>query len=95
MWFFKKQVTLNIGSETDDTLLKKLKEVLESNGAELIKEDSVFVGSQEIQFYDYRIEKDKIRITIETYVGISLMGKESIVKKIVCDLPKSEPTPKK
>jgi hypothetical protein len=82
MRLFEKKVTKNIGAETDDILLEKLKKTLDNHNAILIKEDNIVVGSQEIQLYDYKIGKDKISVTVETYVGISLSGKESIINKI-------------
>ena len=83
MRLFEKKVTKNIGSETDDILLEKLKKALDNYNATLVKEDSIVVGSQEIKFYDYKIGVDQIKVTVETYVGISLRGKESVINKIV------------
>lgn len=89
MWFLKKkkkEVTITIGSEIDDMLIKRLKRVLDNHNAVLLRHDNYIVGSQDISIFDYKIGPENIAITVETYVGVSLTGEVTIINEILNDL---------
>ena len=89
MRFFKKkkkEKTITIGSEIDDMLIKKLKRVLDNHNAVLLRHDNIIVGSQDISIFDYNIGTESIRITVETYVGVSITGEVTIINEIINDI---------
>ena len=83
MWPFKKKAEIRICSETDDSSLMRLNQVLNEVGAELIKEENSLVGSQETTWRTYRVGDSQLDLEIETYVGVTISGEEELLKKFV------------
>ena len=89
----KDLVTKIIGEEYDSNLIKKLKLVLKNNNTVFLNREWSLVGSQELQEFEIIYKGEPLKIEFETYIGISLIGSQSMIdditdqiKKITIDL---------
>lgn len=72
-----------LGDEYDDVLQTKLFQVLRRLGAApLAKGTWSLAGSQELSEIDVLLDGIKIHIESETYIGLSVAGPSTIVKRI-------------
>jgi hypothetical protein len=72
-----------IGNEYDLQLINKLNLVIEEMGGKFKDELTGIAGSQELHQYHAYILDSKVVIEIETYIGIKISGKESIINEIL------------
>jgi hypothetical protein len=77
-----KMKTIILGNEYDITLIEKLKKVLQAEEITLSSKLSGIAGSQDFLSYEFYIKGEKIKIEIETYIGISLIGPEILVNDL-------------
>ncbi len=77
-----KNVTVNLGNEYDMRLWEALKSVLQKLGGRLREQKWGVVGSQELESFDLMLEGSVIHIESETYIGITLSGDPTLVRKI-------------
>lgn len=73
---------LIIGNEYNTNLINKLKTILRELGGKIkIRMDGI-AGSQDLQIFDVLINKSKITVEIETYMGIKIAGDDLIINEI-------------
>ena len=75
--------TVVLGDEYDDTLRKKLVDVLRNLGATPVRgPDQFVVGSQDIEELDVVINGRNLHVETETYVGLSICGPADLVEQV-------------
>ncbi len=77
-----KNTTVTLGDEYDFELLRILKDILLECGAVELNHSSCIGGSQEIESISYKIENDVVNVELETYLGLSICGKKSVVEHL-------------
>jgi hypothetical protein len=77
-----------LGEEYDEVLIERLKSFLVNDGAIFKDKKEALAGSQDYVSYELEYQGDIIRIEIETYIGVSITGKESIVDHVFKELKK-------
>lgn len=76
-------VTVVLGDEFDDALRARLMDSLRQLGAIPFGSSNKFLaGSQEMEEFEVLIEGDLVHVETETYVGLSITGRTSVIKKI-------------
>lgn len=80
--------TLCLGDEYDDELITRLRELLKSEGAVLKEKLEGLAGSQEVHLYDFLIRGFDVKIEIETYMGVTIIGPTEIVDDFAMRLGK-------
>jgi hypothetical protein len=71
-----------IGDEYDDALRDRLVETLRGMQAQRIGFTSGGAGSQDVDEWSYKIGDEFIQIIAETYIGLTVIGSEDLVKEI-------------
>lgn len=79
---FATTTTLILGDENDDSLREVLKEVLDGLGASLLRKDWGVGGSQVVETYELAIDGERVVVEAETYVGLSISGPWSLVRRV-------------
>lgn len=82
MTFSEGQTRLVLGDEYDDKLRKALLDTLRELSAQPVDHWHGVGGSQEVEQFEIQIEGENIHIESETYVGLSIAGKEQVVNRI-------------
>lgn len=78
------QLKVVLGDEFDQELRAKLSEVLRSLGAISVGPAARYVvGSQDFEVFDVILDGEQLRIEAETYVGLSICGAASTVKRVL------------
>ena len=80
------EVSVCIGSETDDDLRRRLKAALKRLDARREFNWWGLGGSQEIAQERYQVLGGRLTVETETYVGITLSGEEAIVDGVQSEL---------
>ena len=81
-------ITKVIGEEYDTNLIKKLKLVLINNNTVFLNREWSLVGSQELQEFEILYKGEQLKIEIETYIGISLIGSQNMIDDITDQINK-------
>lgn len=71
--------TWHVGSETDDLLLEALRLALEAEGFTARTKSWGVAGSQEVIEVDFESSAGTVRLTSETYEGVTLSGPSEIL----------------
>jgi hypothetical protein len=74
--------TVNIGDEFDTQLWEALKSVIQDLGGRIRDQKWGVAGSQELDSFVVELEGSVIRIESETYIGLTVSGDSSIVRKV-------------
>jgi hypothetical protein len=77
---------INLGTETDDLMLERLKEVLKSLTAVEVRSEESVVGTQNILTQKYEIDQQEIILVAETYEGVFIRGTKDLVDQIASQL---------
>lgn len=80
------EVSVCIGSETNDDLRRRLKVALRRLGARRVFNWWGLGGSQEIDRQQHDLLGGRLTVEIETYIGITLIGDEAIVERVHAEL---------
>lgn len=76
-------MTVVLGDEFDESLRNRLIDALRKLGATPSGSASRTVaGSQDLEELDVYVEGHLVRIEAETYIGLSVTGPETIVRKL-------------
>lgn len=75
---------VRLGDEFDDALREALLDALRQLGAIALGPASRAVaGSQEVEELDVAIDGRTLRVTAETYVGLSISGPDDLVQRVL------------
>ncbi len=74
--------TIVLGTEYDNDLIRKLKQILIDKGGKIVEEIKGIGGSQEFKQYSVIIDGVTLIVEIETYIGVSITGPGFIVNGI-------------
>ena len=77
-----KEQTINLGDEYDTQLWEAVKSVIQDLGGKISDQKWGVVGSQELDSFGVELEGSVIRIESETYIGLTVSGDSSMVKKV-------------
>ena len=80
--------TINIGAEYDSLKNKKLKNILLKISSKFDKSFVGPVGSQDIESWKCRVLDEDVMVTIETYIGIEIVGDEKLIEIILNEMNK-------
>jgi hypothetical protein len=80
------EVSINIGSETDPDCLRRLKAALKRLGARRRFGWWGLGGSQEVTQERYDLLGGVLTVETETYIGITLIGEDHIVERVLENL---------
>lgn len=78
--------TLQLGSEADPAIRRRLKAALKAVKAKKLSNSWGVFGSQEVVGHDYRIGSSIVRVEAETYMGISISGDDAAVALLASHL---------
>ncbi len=85
--------TIKLGPETDGDLFERLRTAIIDPGGSITDSDWVLGGSQEITTYKIVLPAGTFEAVAETYVGLSLLGDETLVsplaQRVMRNLPHS------
>ena len=70
---------LHIGAEYDRQAQRRLKDALRQAGAKRVGSFWGLFGSQEISDATYSIASGRLRVKVETYVGITVSGDDDAI----------------
>jgi len=77
-------VTVTLGGEADEALRARLFGALRRLGATVLGPAGwVLAGSQVLEELDVRLDGRPLRVTAETYVGLSLSGPQDLVRQVL------------
>jgi hypothetical protein len=76
------QTTIILGDEHDDKLRSALRAVLSENNAVGLAFSRGVGGSQELETLRVRLGDDLIVIEAETFVGLSMIGRQAVVERL-------------
>jgi len=74
--------TRKLGKECDEALFRAVKDVLATEGAEKIDCSYGVGGSQEIRVWTFSIGREVLKVTAETYMGLSIEGDAEVATRI-------------
>jgi hypothetical protein len=74
--------TIILGDEFDEKLKYRLIDKLKSMGANPLSSDWGIAGSQELDSLSVQIGGDVVNIESETFVGLSISGRDALVDEI-------------
>lgn len=74
--------TIVVGAEHDLGVREALSRALAEAGAVRIRHRMAVAGSQQIETWRYRVDRQRLEITAETYVGLSLRGAAPLVERL-------------
>jgi hypothetical protein len=77
-----------LGDEYDDALRDALRAVLIRNGAVGLDKSWAVFGSQEIEDLQVQLGDERLEIEAETFVGLSIFGRQMTVEKIASQVRK-------
>ncbi len=77
-----------LGDEYDDALRDALRAVLIRNGAVGLDKSWAVFGSQEIENLQVQLGDERLEIEAETFVGLSIFGRQMTVEKIASQVRK-------
>ena len=72
--------TINLGNEYDEDVVRALQFALHASGAQKGEHSWGLGGSQEIDQHVVQIGEETVVVEFETYVGITITGKKSLVE---------------
>jgi len=73
---------VRLGDEHDDALLVRVRDAVLAAGGQISRPDWGVGGSQEICTYRVTLPEGQLRLTAETYVGLSLSGPPVLVQAL-------------
>jgi len=73
---------LQIGEEYDRQALRRLKDALRSAGAKRVGSFQGVFGSQEISNATFSVANGRLRVEVETYVGITVSGDDEAIESL-------------
>jgi hypothetical protein len=89
--------TINLGAETDDDLFERLRIAIIDLGGSIDDSEWALGGSQEVTTYKIVLPAGTLEAVSETYMGLSLVGDETLVtplaQRVMLNLPLSTDAP--
>lgn len=83
--FGNRHIEMKLGSENDDRLYQRVVHQLEAKGAERVDDLDLHAGSQDVVVSVFALAGQRVKLVRETYVGLSLVGKRSVVEAVLKD----------
>lgn len=80
---------VRLGDEHDDALLARVRAAVRAAGGQMGRPDWGVGGSQEIVTYRVTLPEGQLRLTAETYVGLSLSGPPVLVQTLLSSVNES------
>ena len=74
--------TVILGAEYDERLRAIVRQVLIELGGKAIGQGWALGGSQELESLEVELEGDRLLVEAETYVGLSITGPSSLVRRV-------------
>lgn len=75
--------TVILGDEFDEQLISDLKNLLLKDGGVIIDNKEAVAGSQDYTSYEIKYQNSVVKVEIETFMGISITGNESVIDYLV------------
>jgi len=79
---------LLLGDEHDKALFERLCKAVARHGGTVTKREWGLGGSQEVAVFEINLPDGRLEAVAETYVGLSLIGPESVVARIAREVVK-------